>query len=128
MGDADIPTGPIDTYQETKNKNFRKAVLRFIQIQLPLGEFCFFYSDIETNPGWQGTSSPEKDYLQEFARDINQRSSNLKIAEINMRSLRNEVDEIKLFLHECRFDILAITETHLDRKITNRQLEIDNYN
>ena len=27
----------------------------------------------------------------------------------------------------CRFDILAITETHLDRKISNRQLEIDNY-
>ena len=27
----------------------------------------------------------------------------------------------------CRFEILAITETHLDRKIYNRQLEIDNY-
>ena len=25
------------------------------------------------------------------------------------------------------FDILAISETHLDRKISNRQLEIDNY-
>ena len=27
----------------------------------------------------------------------------------------------------CAFDILAITETHVDRKISNRQLEIDNY-
>ena len=27
----------------------------------------------------------------------------------------------------CRFEILAITVTHLDRKIYNRQLEIDNY-
>ena len=32
-----------------------------------------------------------------------------------------------ILLHVCRFDILAITETHLDRKISNRQLEIDNY-
>ena len=66
------------------------------------------------------------DYLQDFARASNQ-GSNLSVAHINIRSLRNKVNEVKVLLHVCRFDILAIMETHLDRKISNSQLEIDNY-
>ena len=62
---------------------------------------------------------------QDFARTSNQ-GSNLSVAHINIRSLRIKVDEVKVLLHVCRFDILAITETHLDRKISNSQLEIDN--
>ena len=34
---------------------------------------------------------------------------------------------MKLLLQLCRFDILAITETHLDINTSNRQLEIENY-
>ena len=34
---------------------------------------------------------------------------------------------MKLLSYVCRFDILAITETHLDRKVSNSQLEIENY-
>ena len=34
---------------------------------------------------------------------------------------------MKLLLQLCRFDILAITETHLDINVSNRQLEIVNY-
>ena len=37
------------------------------------------------------------------------------------------MDEINVLMQLCRFDILAITETHLDKKISNQQLEIDNY-
>ena len=82
--------------------------------------------DMETNPGWQGVIDRDGDYLQDFARTSNQ-GSNLSVAHINIRSLRNKVEEVKVLLHVCRFDILAITETHLDRKISNSQLEIDNY-
>ena len=82
--------------------------------------------DVETNPGWQGVIDRDGDYLQDFARTSNHRS-NLSFAHINIRSLRNKVDEVKVLLHVCRFDILAITETHLDRKISNSHLEIDNY-
>ena len=42
-------------------------------------------------------------------------------------SLRNKMDEINVLMQLCRFDILAITETHLDKKISNQQLEIENY-
>ena len=34
---------------------------------------------------------------------------------------------MKFLLQLCRFDILAITETHLDINVSNRQLEIENY-
>ena len=48
-------------------------------------------------------------------------------AHINIRSLRNKVEEIEILLNICPFDILAITETYLDKKIDNRRLEIENY-
>ena len=51
----------------------------------------------------------------------------MNIAQINIRSLRNKVDEVKILLSICRFDILAITETHLDEKISDKQLENENY-
>ena len=70
-------------------------------------------SDVETNPGWQGVTDQTGDYLQDFARTMHQ-GSNLRVTHINIRSLRNKVDEINILLHVCRFDILAITETHLD--------------
>ena len=82
--------------------------------------------DVDTNPGWQVVIDRDGDYLQDFARTSNQ-GSNVSVAHINIRSLRNKVDEVKVLLHVCRFDILAITETHLDRKISNSQLKIDNY-
>lgn len=82
--------------------------------------------DIELNPGWHGTNLGQ-DYLQDFAESVNHSSTNLKVAHINIRSLRNKVDEVKLLLQVCRFDVLAITETFLDRKISNQQIEIEDY-
>ena len=90
--------------------------------------------DIEINPGptadpkTQNTNSnSNSDYLLDFAKSINHGNKSLKIAHINIRSLRNKVDEVKLLLHICRLDILAITESHLDRNFSNRQLMIENY-
>ena len=51
----------------------------------------------------------------------------MKVAHINIRSIRNKIEEVKLLLHICRFDILAITETHLNHKISDNQLQINNY-
>lgn len=83
--------------------------------------------DVEQNPGWQDATRHDSDYLQDFAREIGSGSNNLSVAHLNIRSLRNKLDEVKVLMQVCRFDILAITETHLDRKISNKQLEIDNY-
>jgi hypothetical protein len=82
--------------------------------------------DVEVNPGWQSTFNQDSDYLQEFAREIQSGSNKFSEAQINIRSLRNKIDELRVLLQVCRFDILAITETHLDRKISNNQLGIKN--
>ena len=50
------------------------------------------------------------------------------MAHINIRSLRNKVDKITMLLQMCHMDILATTETHLDNKISNQQLKVENYN
>lgn len=41
--------------------------------------------------------------------------------------MRHKVDEVRLLLQICHLEILAITETHLDSKISNQQLEVENY-
>ena len=51
----------------------------------------------------------------------------MRVARINISSIRNKIEEVKLLLYVCHFDILAITETHLNCKISNSQLEIENY-
>ena len=45
----------------------------------------------------------------------------------NVDILRNKVEEVRILFNVCRFDTLAITETYLDKKIDNKQLEIENY-
>jgi hypothetical protein len=67
--------------------------------------------DIELNPGpiIQGVDS-RKDYLEQFVNSLDNSSSNLRIAHINVRSLRNKLDEIKILLKVCRLDVLSITD------------------
>jgi hypothetical protein len=81
--------------------------------------------DIETNLGWEDES--ETDYIQEFSKSICKGNNYINVAHINIRSLRNKVEEIEILLKICRFDILAVTETYLDKNIDNMQLEIENY-
>jgi chlorite dismutase len=85
--------------------------------------------DVESNPGWETDASQTNsmDYLQNFAEGISHCKNNMNIAHVNIRSLRNKVDKVRLLLKIYRFDILALTETHLDSSISNQQLEIEIY-
>ena len=83
--------------------------------------------DVELNPGWQGISMEGEDYLLKFAIEINRGSNNFSVAQLNVRGLRNKMDEIRLLLKVCRFDILSITETFFDENISDKQLHVDNY-
>ena len=51
----------------------------------------------------------------------------LKIAHLNVRSLLGKISEIKLMLSESKFDILAITETHLDDETPIEYVMITGY-
>ena len=48
----------------------------------------------------------------------------LKLAHINVRGLPGKFNEVTLLLEESDIDILAITETHLDRSARNKTVKI----
>ena len=93
--------------------------------------------DIQVNPGPvragrsnqadESRGDQKDDYLRDFIKAMSVGSKNLNIALINIRSLRNKVEEVRILLSVCRFDILSITETHLDKTISDGQLEVENY-
>ena len=49
----------------------------------------------------------------------------LKVVHPNVRSLRSKIDEIRLLQELCNFDILAITESHLDSSVPDFHIEIE---
>jgi hypothetical protein len=51
--------------------------------------------DIELNPGPSSQClDTRKDYLEQFVQSLDSSSTNLRIAHINIRSLRNKLDAI----------------------------------
>lgn len=54
-------------------------------------------------------------------------TENLRIAHLNIRSLRHKIPDIHLFLTRYKIHVLALTETHLGTRIKNSELKIDNY-
>ena len=49
----------------------------------------------------------------------------LKVAHLNICSLRNKIDELRCLQLLCNFEVLAITETHLDKTVLDTALNID---
>ena len=68
------------------------------------------------------------DFQHDIVRRLNTNTKHLKIAHLNIRGLRNKVDEIRILLKLCRFNIFGITETHLKSEIADGEIEIENYN
>ena len=68
------------------------------------------------------------DYLHDIVRRLATNIKHLKTAQLNIRGLRNKVDEIRILLKLCRFEIFGITEIHLKSEISNGEIEIENCN
>ena len=51
----------------------------------------------------------------------------LKVAHLNVYGLLNKMSEIRFLLQETSFDILGLTETHLNNKIEEDQISVDGY-
>ena len=47
------------------------------------------------------------------------------MAHLNVRSLRNKDDELECLQLLCKFNIIAITESHLDNSISDSEISID---
>ena len=63
--------------------------------------------------------------LLEIAREINISPKDLKVAHLNICSLRNKVEELRVIQTIFGFDILSITETHLNSSDRDQDLHID---
>eukprot|EP00112_Aurelia_sp_Birch-Aquarium-sp1_P021970 Seg604.7 transcript_id=Seg604.7/GoldUCD/mRNA.D3Y31 product="putative RNA-directed DNA polymerase from transposon X-element" pseudo=true protein_id=Seg604.7/GoldUCD/D3Y31 len=51
----------------------------------------------------------------------------IKIGHLNVNRLLSKLSQIELLLVECKFDIFAITETHLNSKIRDEEISITGY-
>ena len=88
-------------------KLFQRASLAMILIALS--------GDIELNPGFK------------FLNDI-KKNRGLKIAHLNVRSLRNKIDQIRLeVLSVNSLDVLTLSETWLDSTILNSEIHLPGY-
>ncbi|CAH3133336.1 unnamed protein product, partial [Porites lobata] len=65
------------------------------------------------------------DYLENLSRILNYSSKDLRVAHLNICSLRYKIDELRLLQRICGFDILGISETHLDSSVPDNFLQID---
>lgn len=65
-------------------------------------------------------------HLQDLNEKLNSSShKDVRIAHINVCILRYKVDEILCLQRQCKFEILAITETHLDSSVSDAVLNIE---
>ena len=51
----------------------------------------------------------------------------LKCGHLNVNGLYHKLDEVKVLLEETKFDILALTETHLQDAATDSEIAIKGY-
>ena len=86
-----------------------------------------FNSTVRTDPPYNEPSQcgSNSDHLLEIAREINISPQDLKVAHLNICSLRNKVEELRVLQTIFGFDILAITETHLNSSDRDQDLHID---
>ena len=88
------------------------------------GSFTSHGDDSCTEPASQQTLASE-DYLENLSKILNYSSKDLRVAHLNICSLRYKIDELRLLQRICGFDILGISETHLDSSVPDNFLQID---
>ena len=88
------------------------------------GSFTSHGDDSCTDPASQQTLASE-DYLENLSKILNYSSKDLRVAHLNICSLRYKIDELRLLQRICGFDILGISETHLDSSVPDNFLQID---
>ena len=65
------------------------------------------------------------DIYGEVSSQLSRFPKDIRVAHINVCSIRNKIDELRCLQLSCKFEVLAITETHLDKSIPSTSLKID---
>ena len=55
------------------------------------------------------------------------KNQGIKIGCLNVRGLLGKIDEIKLILTECKFDIMGVCETFMDCNISDKEISVQGY-
>lgn len=76
------------------------------------------------------SSQPHKEEDENHLLDLAQKlethsSKDLRVAHLNVCSLRNKIEELRCLQLICRFEILAITETYPDKTVPDAVLDIN---
>ena len=74
------------------------------------------------------TEDDNDEYLQDLVHKLATNAKHLKIAHLNISGLRKKVDELRILLKLCRFDVFGVTETHLNNEIIHGEIDIEDYN
>ena len=66
------------------------------------------------------------DGLSDFVNELEYGTSNkdVRLAHLNVCSLRNKIEEVRCLQLLCKFEIFAITKTHLDKNIPHTEIDI----
>ena len=85
--------------------------------------------DTTTSPSLTQNNSQENTQSSDLNTSIFpcQRLKGFKIGNLNIASLIKHIDELRIFMHDQKFDILSINETRLDDTIDNNEVEIKGY-
>ena len=84
--------------------------------------------DLSRNNSQEATLDSDEivvDYLEHTASKLASTPKDLLIAHLNIRSIRNKMAELRTLQYVCNFDIIGITETHLDKSVSDNDLEIE---
>ena len=65
---------------------------------------------------------------RKLAECTESKCTSLVIAHVNIRSMRNKVDELQLLLKKLSIDIMCVSETWLNDTITDNTVNIAGYN
>ena len=57
------------------------------------------------------------DHLAQTVSNLNSVPNDLRVVHLNICSMRNKMEELRTLQVECNFDIIGITETHLDKSV-----------
>ena len=72
--------------------------------------------------GEEENESHLSDLVQQFEASS---VKDVRMAHLNVFSVRNKIDELRCLQLLCRFELIAITGTHLDKTVRDEALQIE---
>ena len=89
-------------------------------LNVPKGTMCF-----NANTKSKTSKKNERTHVP-LSKELAQ-TQGLKICCLNIRGVLSIIDELKMILDECKFDIMGVCETFIDSNVADNEISIDGY-